>query len=99
MAKLTPTISALPTRQLRPPNSVDRTCRFQGLTLPLWLVPGISLSRFRTIALRAIVCLSWCRSVRGRSVGASGNGFLQDCFLDELIHAAGRGPVEGAAAA
>jgi isoquinoline 1-oxidoreductase beta subunit len=24
-----------------------------------------------------------------RSVGASGNGFLHDCFLDELIHAAG----------
>ncbi|MFQ6551201.1 molybdopterin cofactor-binding domain-containing protein [Aestuariibius insulae] len=29
-----------------------------------------------------------------RSVGASGNGFFHDCFLDELIHAAGLDPME-----
>lgn len=28
-----------------------------------------------------------------RSVGASGNGFFHDCFLDELIHAAGADPL------
>ena len=28
-----------------------------------------------------------------RSVGASANGFLHDCFLDELIHAAGADPL------
>ena len=29
-----------------------------------------------------------------RSVGASGNGFLHDCFLDELIRAAGADPLK-----
>jgi isoquinoline 1-oxidoreductase subunit beta len=29
-----------------------------------------------------------------RSVGASGNGFLHDCCLDELIHAAGADPLK-----
>ncbi len=29
-----------------------------------------------------------------RSVGASSNGFFHDCFLDELVHAAGADPLE-----
>jgi len=49
-------------------------------------IPNYRVTGFRVPEM--IPVSSW------RSVGASGNGFLHDCFLDELIHAAGADPLE-----
>ncbi|WP_166417228.1 xanthine dehydrogenase family protein molybdopterin-binding subunit [Cochlodiniinecator piscidefendens] len=49
-------------------------------------IPNYRVTGYRVPAMVPIS--SW------RSVGASGNGFFHDCFLDELIHAAGADPVE-----
>ncbi len=49
-----------------------------------------SIPNYRVTGYRAppmVPVSSW------RSVGASGNGFLHDCFLDELIYAAGADPL------
>ena len=49
-------------------------------------IPNYRVSGYRAPELAPIS--SW------RSVGASSNGFFHDCFLDELIHAAGADPLE-----
>ena len=49
-------------------------------------IPNYRVTGYRAPAL--VPVSSW------RSVGASGNGFLHDCFLDELIHAAGADPLK-----
>lgn len=48
-------------------------------------IPHYRVSGYRVPEL--VPVSSW------RSVGASGNGFLHECFLDELIHAAGADPL------
>jgi len=48
-------------------------------------IPNYRVTGYRAPALAPVS--SW------RSVGASANGFLHDCFLDELIHAAGADPM------
>lgn len=49
-------------------------------------IPHYRMTGYRSPPLAPIS--SW------RSVGASSNGFFHDCFLDELIHAAGADPME-----
>lgn len=49
-------------------------------------IPNYRVTGYRVPAL--VPVSSW------RSVGASGNGFFHDCFLDELIHAAGADPLK-----
>lgn len=49
-------------------------------------IPNYRVTGYRAPAL--VPVSSW------RSVGASGNGFLHECFLDELIHAAGADPLK-----
>ena len=49
-------------------------------------IPNYRVTGYRVPAL--VPVSSW------RSVGASGNGFLHECFLDELIHAAGADPLK-----
>ncbi len=53
----------------------------QPFRIPNYSVKGYAVSNLPPVS-------SW------RSVGASGNGFFHDCFLDELIHAAGADPME-----
>ena len=48
-------------------------------------IPDYRVTGYRATGLAPIS--SW------RSVGASSNGFFHDCFLDELIHAAGADPM------
>ncbi len=50
------------------------------------------IANFRTTAY-AVAGLSPCSS--WRSVGASTGGFFGECFIDELIHAAGLDPLDG----
>jgi isoquinoline 1-oxidoreductase beta subunit len=71
----------------------------QGLSVPgpdLQIVAGaweqpFEIPNYRVTGYRAAPLAplsSW------RAVGASSNGFFHDCFLDELIHAAGADPME-----
>lgn len=48
-------------------------------------IPDYRVTGYRATGLAPVS--SW------RSVGASSNGFFHDCFLDELIHAAGADPL------
>ena len=73
--------------------------RLTGMTVPgpdatittgSWDQP-FAIPNYRVTGYRApdmVPVSSW------RSVGASGNGFFHDCWLDELIHAAGADPLE-----
>ncbi|WP_298258653.1 molybdopterin cofactor-binding domain-containing protein [uncultured Litoreibacter sp.] len=59
------------------------------ITTGSWDQP-FDIPNYRVTGYRApdmVPVTSW------RSVGASGNGFFHDCFLDELIHAAGADPL------
>ncbi|GIT90834.1 aldehyde dehydrogenase [Jannaschia pagri] len=51
-----------------------------------YAIPDRRVTGYRVRAM--VPVSSW------RSVGASHNGFFHECFLDELIHAAGADPVE-----
>lgn len=61
----------------------------------IWIVAGawdqpFAIPNYRVTGYRVpemVPVSSW------RSVGASANGFLHECFLDELIHAAGADPL------
>ena len=50
-----------------------------------YAIPDYRVTGYRVAGLAPVS--SW------RSVGASSNGFFHDCFLDELIHAAGADPL------
>jgi len=62
----------------------------QTITTGSWDQP-FAIPNYRVTGYRAdrmVPVSSW------RSVGASGNGFMHDSFLDELIHKAGADPLE-----
>lgn len=74
--------------------------QFGRLNVPMpgpdiWIVAGawdqpFAIPNYRVTGYRVpemVPVSSW------RSVGASANGFLHECFLDELIHAAGADPL------
>lgn len=74
--------------------------QFGRLNVPMpgpdiWIVAGawdqpFAIANYRVTGYRVpemVPVSSW------RSVGASANGFLHECFLDELIHAAGADPL------
>lgn len=61
-----------------------------SITTGSWDQP-FDIPNYRVTGYRApdmVPVSSW------RSVGASGNGFFHDCWLDELIHAAGADPLQ-----
>ncbi len=63
----------------------DRQIVAGAWNLP-YAIPHFRVNGYRVTELAPVS--SW------RSVGASTNGFFADCFLDELIHAAGADPLE-----
>lgn len=81
------------------PSVLTSQMRRQGLPVAgpdLQIVAGawdqpFAIPHYRVTGYRApeiVPVSSW------RSVGASANGFIHDCLLDELIHAAGADPLE-----
>jgi len=77
--------SQLPRQNQVAPPGADRQIAAGAWNIPYDL-PHFRMTRYRTDGLAPVS--SW------RSVGASTNGFFADCFLDELIHAAGADPLE-----
>ncbi len=81
---------------LRMPISIPEAIIANALRKDVALVSGawdqpFSIPNYRVTGYKVpsmVPVSSW------RSVGASGNGFFHDCFLDELIHAAGADPLE-----
>ena len=58
----------------------------QGIWDQPFAIPNYRVTGYRVP--ETVPISSW------RSVGASGNGFFHECFLDELIHAAGADPLK-----
>jgi len=77
--------SQLPRQNQVAPPGADRQIAAGAWNIPYDL-PHFRMTGYRTDGLAPVS--SW------RSVGASTNGFFADCFLDELIHAAGADPLE-----
>ncbi len=77
--------SQLPRQNQVAPPGADRQIAAGAWNVPYGL-PNFRMTGYRTDGLAPVS--SW------RSVGASTNGFFADCFLDELIHAAGADPLE-----
>ncbi|SDE47149.1 xanthine dehydrogenase family protein molybdopterin-binding subunit [Kordiimonas lacus] len=77
--------SQLPRQNQVAPPGADRQIAAGAWNLP-YALPNFRMTGYRTDGLAPVS--SW------RSVGASTNGFFADCFLDELIIAAGADPLE-----
>lgn len=72
-------------RLMFPPPGPDVTIVAGAWDQP-YAIPNYRVSGYR--APETVPVSSW------RSVGASGNAFFHECFLDEMIHAAGADPLE-----
>jgi isoquinoline 1-oxidoreductase beta subunit len=80
-----PSVTASQTARLNQPVPGPDIAIVAGAWDQPFAIPSYRVTGYR--APVSVPVSSW------RSVGASGNGFLHECFLDELIHAAGADPL------